>query len=288
MARSLPFGRNAMATIFHEIEQTNTNEFFYGVYKDSALCPHHHFHKNYEIIIITEGKGSCILGEKRYDMNKGNFVFVSPFQPHSFTVEEGGTVLCLNFHEHMILTVSQIIERKRLTNAVFTVSDREFDLFIKDIRAAFGDGIFRTRRLHPQALRIKMKGILYYMLAKTVEEGDWVSLPTADTVIIDVIQYISDNFMNDISLKDIARDRGYNYQYLSRTFNQTLGINFKKLLNQYRMEYAFARIQDTNLPLSQIAFESGFQSIRSFDHVCRAVYHRSPQELRREQRSKVN
>ena len=91
-----------------------------------------------------------------------------------------------------------------------------------------------------------------------------------------------------ISLKTIARDRGYNYQYLSRTFNKIVGINFKRLVNQYRMEYAFAKLQDTNLPLSQIAFESGFQSIRSFDHVCRSVYNKSPMELRRNQKSKVD
>ena len=72
---------------------------------------------------------------------------------------------------------------------------------------------------------------------------------------------------------------------LSRIFNHTFGVNFKTMLNQYRTDYALELLRDSDLSLSAIAFESGFQSIRSFDHVFRESLGRSPKEFRKEQLS---
>lgn len=102
---------------------------------------------------------------------------------------------------------------------------------------------------------------------------------------MDVVQYISENFKNDITLKEVAERKGYNYQYLSRTFNRTFGIGFRKMLSRCRMDYACSLLRETDLPIAQVAFESGFRSIRSFDHVCLETFGRSPKEIRRDERS---
>ena len=57
-------------------------------------------------------------------------------------------------------------------------------------------------------------------------------------------------------------------------------MNFKKMLNFYRIHQAFAMLQDTDLPISRIAFECGFKSIRSFNQVCHDVFDKKPTEIR--------
>jgi AraC-like DNA-binding protein len=276
-----------MQAVFHQIEQTNKNEFFCGIFKTATECPLPHFHKTYEIILVTEGKATCTVGDRSYVINKGQFAFVAPFQTHFFTLEEKSEAISVDIHEHLILTISQTIIKKKLTNAVFDTARAEFEHFVAALTESMPSSCVTYQRIAPLSLRLKIKGLLYFFLSDIPEKGEWVALSSTDSVIIDILQYISEKFTKDISLKDIAKDKGYNYQYLSRTFNQTLGISFKKLLNQYRMEFAFAQLQDTNLPLSQIAFESGFQSIRSFDHICQTIYGKSPMDLRREQRNKA-
>ena len=54
------------------------------------------------------------------------------------------------------------------------------------------------------------------------------------------------------------------------------------MLNQYRTSYALELLRDSDLSLTEIAFESGFQSIRSFDHVFRQSLGRSPKDFRKE------
>ena len=49
----------------------------------------------------------------------------------------------------------------------------------------------------------------------------------------------------NISLKDIAKEKGYNSQYLSRTFNRHMHMNFKKMLNFYRIHQRF----NYNMPI---------------------------------------
>ena len=43
-------------------------------------------------------------------------------------------------------------------------------------------------------------------------------------------------------------------------------------------------LQETSLPITQVAFESGFQSLRSFNHVCISIFGQTPTELRRRAR----
>ena len=62
----------------------------------------------------------------------------------------------------------------------------------------------------------------------------------------------------------------------------TMNINFKTLVNHYRFEYA--RQQLLNNPeksISEIAFESGFQSIRSFNRIYREISGSTPNQSQR-------
>ena len=276
-----------MEAVRHYVERTTQSEFYYCLYDSKKTTPNVHMHKNYEILLVTEGSASCVVSDKSFELTKGDIVFISPFQIHSFTVSDGGQLICMDIHEHIILAISQLVEGKRLACPVFQVSENGFDYLVSSITSFFSEEEIAFRRITPTSLRMKIKGLCYILSADLLEKGEWEPIPISDSAIIDIIQYISDNFKKDITLRDISRDRGYNYQYLSRIFNQNVGMNFKKFLNQYRIEYAYARIQDTNDPLSQIAFESGFQSIRSFDHVCRMTYGKSPSELRRAQKEKL-
>ena len=44
---------------------------------------------------------------------------------------------------------------------------------------------------------------------------------------------------------------------------------------------SLALLLDTTYPISRIAYESGFQNLRSFNHYCQEIYHTTPRELRK-------
>ena len=76
------------------------------------------------------------------------------------------------------------------------------------------------------------------------------------------------------------RDSGYSAHYLSRVFSEAVGINFRRFVNELRLEYARELLTTTDLPVTEIAYKSGFGSIRSFNRAFGEEYHSVPKKSR--------
>ena len=96
-----------------------------------------------------------------------------------------------------------------------------------------------------------------------------------------IVQYISENHTKNITLKDIAKLLGYDYNYVSRFFHSTFNMSFTNFLNIYRLETAIKLLEETNKKITDIALESGFQSVRSFNNSFRLKFGISPSEYKR-------
>ena len=130
------------------------------------------------------------------------------------------------------------------------------------------------------------KSCVYAMGSAFLEQAEFLpSSPYQDEPAIKVAQYIDQNFKANITLEQAAIQLGYSYQYLSKIFNQTFGIGFKQMLTRYRLECATTLLKESNLSIAEIAYESGFQSMRSFDHACREQFQKSPKIIRKEQKA---
>lgn len=265
---------------YHQVENTNNSELSSYVYDyNSWRFNSPHFHKNLELLLVIEGQCEYFVGGERFEMCAGDAIFVLPFQVHCFTLGEGASVRCLTFSELLILTLAKQLQKKKLLHPLFRPSPEVFRFFLDSMDTLLGEQNGSNLQL-PQAKRMRLKGLLYTMGGEIIEQTSPVDVGSSDMVAMDIIGYIADNFKANISLHDVAEAKGYNYQYLSRIFNRTFGINFKTMLNQYRINHALELLRDSHAPLSEIAFESGFQSIRSFDHVFRESLGKSPKEFR--------
>lgn len=266
--------------LYHQIENTSSFEFCTDVLpygSDWDETPH--FHKNFEILVVIRGECHCEIGHESILLHEGDAAFIVPFQIHAFCAFPKAEVRRVSLHDHLIWSLASALEKKKPANARFSPSPLVRTFFLQQLEALFGKQPTKIRRI-PSRQRMMVKGCLYIIGDEFLNQAELVPLHSADAVIIDVVQYIADHFKSNISLQDIAKEKGYSYHYLSRTFNSIFGIGFKTMLNQYRMEYAYSMLQDTHLSVAEIAFESGFQSIRSLDHVCKQIYGRPPSEMR--------
>lgn len=266
---------------YHQIENTVESEFSTYIYNNnSSTFNHPHFHQNLEMLIVIDGSCRYTVGNQNFDLRSGDGILILPFQVHHFTIGANSSVRCLTFSELLILTLAKRFEKKKLNPPVFRLSENTTTYFLSSLSALFGEKCGPNPHL-PVAMRLKLKGLLYLIGGEIIEQTTLVDMGSADMLEMDIVNYISDNYKNDISLHDIANIKGYNYQYLSRVFNKTFGINFKTMLNWYRANRALELLRDTSLSPTEIAFESGFQSIRSFNHVFINSFGKSPKEFRR-------
>lgn len=101
-----------------------------------------------------------------------------------------------------------------------------------------------------------------------------------DTLVASVAHRIAEGALNERSLDDLASELGVTARHLRRVTEARLGVSPVELAQSRRLALAKQLVQDTQLPLTDIAFAAGFGSVRRFNAVFSARMGRSPSSLR--------
>lgn len=101
------------------------------------------------------------------------------------------------------------------------------------------------------------------------------------TTVSRAMGLIEAGFLDSSNVEDLAERLGVGSRHLSRLFGKHMGASPSQVAATYRIQKAKRLLHDTSLPIAEIAFEAGFQSIRRFNDVFKAVYKRPPSAIRR-------
>jgi AraC family transcriptional regulator of adaptative response / DNA-3-methyladenine glycosylase II len=95
------------------------------------------------------------------------------------------------------------------------------------------------------------------------------------------LRLIAEGALDRGSVQDLALRLGIGERHLRRLFLQHLGASPLSIAQTRRVHFAVKLLGETALPMAEIAFASGFSSIRRFNDAMRRAWGRSPTELRR-------
>ena len=93
-------------------------------------------------------------------------------------------------------------------------------------------------------------------------------------------RFVREHFREELSLHDVANAVSLSPNYLSERFKDVTGVCFVSWVAALRVEYACERLRQTNLRVTEIAFEAGFQSLSQFNRTFRRLRGESPREFR--------
>lgn len=91
--------------------------------------------------------------------------------------------------------------------------------------------------------------------------------------------------VENVSLALVSRHCGVSEGHLSRRFHHTTGLTFREYVAQVRIEHAKALLLHSGKGVTEIAYESGFQSLSQFHRVFRKVFGEPPGAMRRGHRA---
>ncbi len=100
------------------------------------------------------------------------------------------------------------------------------------------------------------------------------------------LRLIHDGALDAGSVDDLAGRLGIGPRHLHRLFVQHLGASPIAIAQTRRLHFAKRLIDETDLPLTQVALAAGFGSLRRFNDAFLRAYTRPPRELRRARRGK--
>ena len=92
--------------------------------------------------------------------------------------------------------------------------------------------------------------------------------------------------LNGHSVAELACEMGVSERHLRRAFERELGVSPVQLALTHRLLLAKRLLADTSLPVTRIAYASGFQSLRRFNAVFQEHYRMPPSALRRSRRAR--
>lgn len=93
-------------------------------------------------------------------------------------------------------------------------------------------------------------------------------------------QRIADGALNDCSVAELAAELGVSERHLRRALQREMGVSPVELAKTHRLLLARRLLAETALSVTEIAFASGFESLRRFNVVFRETYGMSPRALR--------
>lgn len=100
-------------------------------------------------------------------------------------------------------------------------------------------------------------------------------------VVQRALRTIIDRGLNDLSEEQFAESFGVSARHLRRLFVQEIGKTPRQLFQDQRLNLARTMIVETNLPISEIAFNAGFRSLRRFNDAFRNRFYKAPSDIRK-------
>lgn len=95
-----------------------------------------------------------------------------------------------------------------------------------------------------------------------------------------IIDYVHDNYKDEISLNQLAELFHTNPSYLSKMFKKECGVNFSVYLNQLRLDYACKLMKQTQLTVNEISEMCGFNNYVYFARLFKSKIGMTPTEYR--------
>jgi len=101
------------------------------------------------------------------------------------------------------------------------------------------------------------------------------------TTVGRAMRLIDYGFLDTSDLEELADQLGVGVRHLSRLFARHIGASPTQVAGTKRIQRAKKMIDETSLPMAEIAYASGFGSVRRFNDVFKAIYGRPPSSMKR-------
>ena len=240
-----------------------------------------HYHRAYELVWVTEGELSATVEERTYLLHAGDGLLLFPYQLHAYETAAHSSSYITVFSGSYVGKFASLSSGRVPTDARFSLSERLCGVLRaymteNGTREGEGDCV-----LLPTPSPFAAKALLYAVCDEFLRTATLCPRKEGSALVHRILSYVEAHYAEDITLTGMAEALSYEYHYVSRVIRETLHMHFRTLVNQYRCEQEARLMDETALPLSQIATRCGFGSLRTFNRVFRRETDRTPSALRR-------
>lgn len=256
---------------------------------------HAHWHFELELMLVTRGSIHMSVNSAYRLLHAGDIAVCACEDIHWYEgASPDSEVLIVVFHPDLL---GEAVDLSLRPNAFVSFLDPQSiaALGISDAQMENMRECLRTihREMESQERDYEMfvkAAVLQLMaLLSRHASGAMASVGTDSTEPVDssgmklvrkALHYIEMNYAQDITLDQISEHLSISPFYFSRVFSHVTGLTFKNYLNTVKVEKAQNLIRTSSKPILDIAYDCGFNSIRTFNRVFLNIKGYTPTSLR--------
>lgn len=250
-----------------------------------------HDHDFDEIVIVLGGSATQYINSEHYPVSSGDVYIVKGDSIHYFLDQHDFRVYNIGFQPWTLSDFSRLIAKTPGYSALFTSEPayRKRSHFAQHLHldaaqlhtlsqtlnaltAAFNTG---ASELVITALFMQIVGFLCRAYDDDTRHGSTHYNPYTS-----ITDYIHKNFTSSITLEDLSRHSGLSKNRLISIFKRLYHTTPIKYINTLRIYRAEELLQSTDLPITQIALECGFNDSNYFTRTFHAIKGITPRDFR--------
>lgn len=249
-----------------------------------------HWHHEFEFLYIVEGTALCLIGENKIELQKGYGIFINSGVLHRFEAQNSTLAPNIVFSPTLLATENSLIYEKyilpiinssisyQVLNPCTTCGKQMLQLLLKIFTTQENE---QNNELYTVQLLLQLWNILEQNIDWSTNSNNIHRLNHKQARLQDMMQYIHDNYMKNITLETIASAASISKSGALHIFQSILNCSPVAYLIQYRLSQAAEQLFTTQKSVSSIAEETGFASSGYFCRKFKQYYHMSPNEYRK-------
>ncbi len=277
---------------YKEIKQRGSPSFPVQYYYVDKSHPHYvmplHWQDSFEIVRVIKGRLQLYLDNELFIGEPGAVFFIAPSVLHR--AEPIDCIYeCLVFEMKVINTY----ESSRLSEyiAPIATSDMQVDAMCSSAKET-ADELFRAVCIESEYFEIYLVSLIYKLFYElysggciryTKQKSRAYLHRRAQMVVL--LDKLNREFTNDISVSELAEICSIHKEHLSVVFKGYTGCTITEYINRLRIDHAAYLMTVKSMPVTDAAYESGFNDLSHFSKTFKKYRGMSPREYVKLQRS---
>ena len=248
-----------------------------------------HWHDEFEIIYVRSGFLTVSISGESYIGKTGEAFVVSPGNLHLMGAQTG-TVDYYTFLfplKYISFRTDDMLDEKLLeplNSGHLMICPRVKDT-AKELCEQLIE-IYMAKKDESESkitTQVRTKIILLQFILEMWKKGFVIENDTSGRNIVEkeMVSYIQQNFTGKISLREFGEQFHLSEKYISRYFKEHFHITLSQYVTYLRLEHAKQLLQDTDIPVTDVAMQSGYQNVSYFIRSFQKAYAVSPLKYRK-------
>lgn len=285
-----------MKASYYKIEPGETRSFRGLRVCERNLGTPWHFHPEYQITVVLTGSGHRLIGDNIAELRPGDVTLLGPNLPHFWHTDEIGPpnsgeteVLMVHFREDFL--GDRFFSAPELSRISRMLGQAKRGLcFPLRTGSILAPHLERLLGNSGADLIIELLCVLQILSnvrgAKPIcSSGFLPELHESDRERLErMCEHVHEHFAQPIFRNELAALVGLSPRTFSRYFHRKMGKTFPQFVNEIRIGRACRLLLETDLTISEIAFQCGFENLSNFNGCFRDAKSTTPKIFRTESR----